>query len=163
MSPSPSSKPYQVHELLPVWGGITEDDGLVRILSHCHGNNSCNQSARSGCRSLAGMLLPVNVVAGLTARRTLPPKHCASARTEEKTRDMGRNRVDPSSAFSVPPWAPSLPPVHPHLPTPPQTCAFCECYSVKPSSVERFFCPMLVIHVCKKPRPLTWPPQRYFN
>lgn len=82
-----SSKPYLVHELLPVWGGITEDDRLVHFLSHCHGNNSCNQSAPSGRRSLLGMLLRVNVVAGLTPRRNPPLKRCAWARTEEETRD----------------------------------------------------------------------------
>lgn len=60
-----SSKPYQVLELRPVWGGITENDRLVHFLSYCHGNNSCDQSALaradSGRRSPPGMLLRVNV------------------------------------------------------------------------------------------------------
>lgn len=163
-----SSKPYLVHELLPVWGGITEDDRLVHVLSHCHGNNSCNQSAPSGRRSLPGMLLRVNVVAGLTPRRNPPLKRCAWARTEEETRDaffavsalwIEGNRSSPvltPPTSSVPPWAHpcSLSSSRPPPPRPTDLC-FCECYSVKPSLVERFFCPMLVMHMCKKPRPLT--------
>lgn len=132
-----SSKPYLVHELLPVWGGITEDDRLVHFLSHCHGNNSCNQSAPSGCRSLPGMLLRVNVVAGLTLRRNPPLKRCAWARTEEETREaffavsalwIEGNRSSP--VLTPPPLLSllelTLAPFHPPaLPLhAPQTCAF---------------------------------------
>lgn len=77
-SPS-SSKPYQVLEPLPVWGGITEDDSLVRILSHCHGNNSCDQSALvrvdSGPPISPGILLQVNVGWTDAEERNCPPRN----------------------------------------------------------------------------------------
>lgn len=93
-----------------------------------------------------------------------PAKRCASARTEEETRNASFATREETVSTPLPPFLSllELPPSRspPLPPTPPQTCAFCECYSVKPSSVERFFCPMLVIHVCKKPRPFTWSPRR---
>lgn len=159
-----SSKPYQVHELLPVWGGITEDDRLVHFLSHCHGNNSCNQSAPSGRRSLPGMLLRVNVCCRTDGEeKTVPETMCFST-------DRGGNarrilccqcivdrrkpllaRVDPPTSSVPPHWA------HPcsRSSSRPTNLCFCECYSVKPLLVERFFCLMLVMHMCKKPHPLT--------
>lgn len=75
--------------------------------------------------------------------------------------------VDPLSRFVSPlELYLTLPPVHPpllsHPPAPPPSpqipppcrhrpVLFRERYSVKPSLVERFFCPMLVMHMCKKP------------
>ena len=56
----------------------------------------------------------------------------------------------PPSCSSSPPLPSTTPAPYP-LAMPPQTCAFRERYSVKPLLVERFFCPMLVMHMCKKP------------
>lgn len=194
-SPS-SSKPYKVLEPLPVWGGITEDDSLVRILSHCHGNNSCDQSALvrvdSGPPISPGILLQVNVGWTDAEERNcvVPPPPFETTTTglwnnfttnkETRRRDtffavsalwiegnlsglpLCDTKTLPMSSsppphllafclfshlFLLPPSLPS------HPPNPPPCChrpVLSWMLLCKPLLVERFFCPMLVMHTCKK-------------
>lgn len=192
-----SSKPYQVLELRPVWGGITENDRLVHFLSYCHGNNSCDQSALaradSGRRSPPGCFceLMLETVPAKRQRLASETTRYTSRRTKRggntgkqdaffavsalwiegnlsglplcdtKTLPMSTPSLAfclSSHLFILPPIPSSSPQTPPPPTTPPPPCCHSPVLSwmllCKPSLVERFFCPMLVMHMCKKPLPL---------